>query len=48
METFIVWAIVGVVALLAARSLYRTLSGKSGGCGGACSSCDMSEEDCKD
>ncbi|OGV70593.1 MAG: hypothetical protein A3K19_06550 [Lentisphaerae bacterium RIFOXYB12_FULL_65_16] len=39
-ETIVVIAIVGVVLLLAARSLYRTLTGKNDGCGcgkGACS-----------
>ena len=46
METYIVWAIVGVVALLTARSLYRLLSGKSDGCGCACSGCGASDEEC--
>jgi len=33
METLIVILIVGIVAVMAARSFYRTMSGKNDGCG---------------
>ncbi len=40
-DTVIVVLIVSVVALLATRSLYRTLTGKNDGCpcGGNCAAC---------
>ena len=45
-ETVIVILIVGLVALLAARSFYRTLTGKNDGChcGGNCSACTCTHE----
>jgi len=38
-EAIIVIMIVGITAVLLGRSLYRTMSGKSGGCGGKCAGC---------
>jgi attachment p12 family protein len=46
METFIVWTIVGVVAVLTLRAFYRSLSGKGGSCGCACDRCPAGEEEC--
>ena len=38
-ENLVVFGIVGAVLLLAARSLYRTLTGKNDGCGCGKASC---------
>jgi len=38
LENIIVCIIVGIVVAIAVKSLYRTLSGKKGGCSG-CSGC---------
>ena len=50
LETIIVVGIVAVVALMAGRSFYRTITGKNEGCGctGNCLSCgckDIAETD---
>lgn len=39
LETVVVWILLGLVAVLALRSLVRTLTGKNEGCAGAGSSC---------
>lgn len=44
METIIVLAIVGIVLVLAARSFYRTLTGKNDGCGCGTKSCCTSQK----
>lgn len=43
MENVIVGVIVGVVLILAGRSLYRTLTGRHDGCGCGTKSCPASE-----
>jgi hypothetical protein len=43
MENVIVGVIVGVVLLLAGRSFYRTLTGKSDGCACGTKSCPASD-----
>ena len=42
-ENVVVGVIVGVVLILAGRSLYRTLTGKSDGCACGTKSCPASE-----
>ena len=42
-ETIIVCVIVGAVLILAGRSFYRTLTGKSDGCGCGKKSCSASD-----
>ncbi len=45
METIIVIGIVAIVAAIAGRSFYRTMTGKNDGCGcvGACRGCDCTD-----
>jgi hypothetical protein len=45
METIIVIGIVTIVAVIAGRSFYRTMTGKNNGCGcvGACRGCDCAD-----
>jgi len=45
METIIVIGIVAIVAVIAGRSFYRTMTGKNNGCGcvGACRGCDCAD-----
>lgn len=46
METIIVWAIVGLILFFAGRSAFRTLSGKTDGCGCGSKSCGPSDPCC--
>lgn len=44
METVIVWVIIGVVVAASARWVYRTISGKSSGCGCGEKVCPLAEQ----
>lgn len=35
-ENIILWLIIAIAAIYCGRTMYRTLSGKSKGCGGGC------------